>query len=77
MFAASHRIGVDAEEAKETGGGEADALKQQFAVAPERRRRSGEGRQDRDRNACGGAWGVDGEVGGVAEPPQPLAVLAP
>jgi hypothetical protein len=77
VLAAPERVGLDAEEPEEARRGGGDPLAEELRVVAHGRRGRGERLDDRDREARRAARGVDGDIGRVAEPLDPRAVLAP
>jgi hypothetical protein len=77
VLAALDGVGVDAEQAEQAGGGGADPLAQQLVVVADGGRGRGERFQDGQRDARAAAGGEDRELGRVAEPLDPGAVLTP
>ena len=77
VLPALERVRLDAEESEEARGGGADALAEELGVVAQGGGRSRERLDDRDRKPRRAAGRVDGDVGGVAQPPDPRAVLSP
>jgi len=77
VLAALDRVRFDAEQREQSGDRRADALLERGRVAECRGIRCGKRAQDRKRPARIGARRVDRDLGGVAEPPDALAVLVP
>jgi hypothetical protein len=77
VLAALERVGVDAEQAEQAGGGRADAFLEEFVVGTDRLVGRGERLDDRNGSARVAARRVDDEVGRGAEARDPLAVLVP
>jgi hypothetical protein len=77
VFAALDRVGIDAEEAEQARRGGGDPPTIEVGVGDLVRRRRIEAGEDRQRPPAARARGVDGEVGGLPQPTDAIAVLAP